>query len=517
MFSFFMHAVDPTELVAQLEEEKRALLDLVSSLQRENQHLEQRVQYLIRKMYGPTSERLSPDQLRLAFAEDQTEPPPPEDMAPDDEEALEPRTKRRKRGHGRAPLPKDLPRERVEHEPAPEDLVCSCCGEAKCRIGEETSEELEYIPASMLVVEHVRGKYACRSCEEGVVIADPPVRPLEKGRAGPGLLAKVVVAKYGDHLPLNRLEGIFARHGVHLARSTMCDWVRDVAGLLSPIVKEMRRGILSTELVQTDDTPVQVQTGGPRTKRGFIWVYHAPERDEVVYDFTRSRAREGPERILQHYKGYLQADAYSGYDRIMARSGVVEVGCWAHARRKFVEAMDSSPDRATAVVAAIRRLYMIEREAKILSPEDRQAMREERARPILETMEEGLELLDQLALPQSPLGKAVTYARNQWSALTRYVEDGRLPIDNNAAERSMRRVAVGRKNWLFAGSPAGGERAAVLYSLIESCRRIEIDPFAYMRDVISRVATHPMSRIEELTPRGWKAAAQAEFADLTSR
>jgi transposase len=500
-----MHAVDPTERIAQLEEEKRALLGQIHAQRRLIEHLEQRIQSFLRKMWGPSSERLSPDQLKLAFAEDQVEPTPPEDMAPDDEEALEPE-KKRKRGHGRAPLPKDLPRERVEHEPAAEDLVCACCGETKCRIGEETSEELEYVPASMLIVEHVRGKYACRKCEDGVVIADPPVRPLEKGRAGPGLLAKVVVAKYGDHLPLKRLEGIFARHGVHLARSTMCDWVRDVAGLLAPIVKEMRRGILSTGLVQTDDTPVKVQTGGPRTKRGFIWVYHAPERGEVVYDFTRSRARDGPERILRHYQGYLQADAYSGYDRIMARRGVVEVGCWAHARRKFVEAMDSSPDHATAVVAAIRRLYMIERQARELSPEDRQAVREERARPILATMEEGLELLDQIALPQSPLGKAVTYARNQWPALTRYVEDGRLPIDNNAAERTMRRVAVGRKNWLFAGSPAGGERAAVLYSLVESCRLAQVEPFAYLRDVISRVATHPMSRIGELTPRGWKAA-----------
>ena len=505
-----MHADDPSQQVAQLEEEKRTLLDLVVDLRRQNRHLEHRIQHLLRKMYGPSSERLSPDQLRLAFAEDEVEPPPPEDMAPDDEEALEPKKKgKRKRGHGRAPLPKNLPRERVAHEPDASDLVCPCCGEEKARIGEETSEELEYVPASMLIVEHVRGKYACRYCEDGVVIADPPVRPIEKGRAGPGLLAKVVVAKYADHLPLNRLEGIFARHGVHLARSTMCDWVRDVSSLLSAIVKEMRRGILAASLVQTDDTPVQVQTGRPRTKRGFLWVYHAPERGEVVYDFTRSRARDGPERFLQTYTGYLQADAYAGYDRLMATDRIVEVGCWAHARRRFVEAMDSSPEEATAVVAAIRRLYMIERETKDLSPEDRQAIREERGRPILATIEKGLDLLDQIALPQSPLGKAVTYARNQWSALTRYVEDGRLPIDNNAAERALRRVAVGRKNWLFAGSPAGGERAAVLYSLIESCRLAGVDPFAYLRDVIQRVATHPMSRIGELTPRGWQAAGLA--------
>jgi hypothetical protein len=362
----------------------------------------------------------------------------------------------------------------------------------------------------MFVREHVRVKYACRSCEEGVVLGDLPPRPIEKGRPGPGLLAQVVTSKYGDHLPLHRQEGIFARHGVSIARSTMCDWIRDVASLLSPIVRRMRDEILSTNLVMTDDTPVRVQTGLRKTKQAAIWAYLSPELREVVFDFTMSRARDGPERFLGDYRGYLQADAYSGYDRIFARGEVTEVGCWAHARRKFYDSMETSPAEASAVLAGIRRLYAVEARAKEegLGPDAVWSLRCRESLPILQAIREYLEMQKISALPQSPFGKAVTYALNQWEALVRYVGDGRLPIDNNAAERALRAVAIGRKNWLFAGSPAGGERAATLYSLVSSCRLAGIDPFFYLKDVITRVSTHPASRIDELTPRGWAAEAR---------
>ncbi len=489
-----------------LKEQVEQLVEELKVRERENRQLKHRVAQLLRRLFGPRAERIHPDQLYLEF-EGEEEAPPPADLAPDDEEALEPR-RRRKRRKGRAPLPEDLPRRREEYHPNPEDLVCPCCHGMKERIGEEVTEELEYVPASLFVREHVRVKYACRHCEEGVVMGELPARPIEKGRPGPGLIAHVVTSKYGDHLPLHRLEGIFARHGVSLARSTMCDWVRWAASLLSPIVRAMKREILKSGLVQTDDTPVQVRAGGRKTHRGYIWTYHSPERREVVYDFTMSRARDGPLRFLSGYRGYLQADAYSGYDEVFVDSSVVEVGCWAHCRRKFYEALETSPQEASAVLAAIARLYRIEKEAKErdLAPDAVSDLRRERSLPILTAIREYLDLHRDVALPKSPLGKAITYALNQWDALVRYVEDGRLPIDNNGAERTLRKVAIGRKNWLFAGSPAGGERAATLYSLVESCRLAGIDPFAYLRDVLEKVSTHPMSRIAELTPRGWKAA-----------
>jgi hypothetical protein len=321
----------------------------------------------------------------------------------------------------------------------------------------------------------------------------------------------VVTSKYADHLPLARQEGMLARHGVSIARSTMCDWIRDVAELLSPIVAEMKRQILKGDLIQTDDTPIRVRTGMKKTQRGYIWCYLSPETGEVVYDFTTSRARDGPERFLAGYEGYLQADAYSGYDRIVAREGVTEVGCWAHARRKFYESLETAPEEASAVMAGIRRLYGLEKKARDhgLDATGLVELRRFRSVPILDAIREYIEAERERALPQSPLGKAITYALNQWGALTRYVESGHLPIDNNAAERALRKIAVGRKNWLFAGSPAGGERAATLYSLVESCRMRRIDPFAYLRDVLHRISTHPVSRIAELTPRGWAEEARA--------
>jgi transposase len=495
------------------DERVAELLEENARHQRENEHLRQRVAWLEKRLFGPRTERVDPDQLHLDFAGEAVTPPPYAEEAPDDETPPA-ATKKKSRRNGRAPLAANLPRKRIEYHPEPDDLVCSCCHGEKVKIGEEVTEELEFVPASMFVKEHVRVKYACRSCEEGVVLGDLPPRPIDKGRAGPGLLAHVITSKYGDHLPLHRQEGIFARHGVSLSRSTMCDWIRDTSSLLSPIVRTMRREILSTDLILTDDTPIRVQTGAKKTKKAAIWAYLSPARNEVVFDFTMSRARDGPERFLGDYRGYLQADAYSGYDRIFTRSDVTEVGCWAHARRKFYESLDTSPAEASAVMAGIRRLYAVEARAKNeeLAPDATRDLRCRESLPILQAIREYLEMQKIAALPQSPFGKAVTYALNQWEALVRYVGDGRLPIDNNAAERALRTVAIGRKNWLFAGSPAGGERAATLYSLVASCRLQGIDPFAYLRDVIERISVHPMSRIEELTPRGWAAEAREHLA-----
>jgi transposase len=496
------------------EERVSELLEELARSHGENEFLRQQIAWLKKRLFGPRTERVDPDQLHLDFLDEQEAPPPFAEEAPDDETPAA-TSKKKSRRNGRAPLPANLRRERVEYHPEPADLICSCCHGEKTKIGEEVTEELEFVPASMFVTEHVRVKYACRPCEEGVVIGDLPPRPIEKGRPGPGLLAQLVTSKYGDHLPLHRQEEIFARHGVSISRSTMCDWIRDTASLLSPIVRTMRSEVLSTGLVLTDDTPIRVQTGSKKTKKAAIWAYLSPAQKEVVFDFTMSRARDGPERFLGDYRGYLQADAYSGYDRIFDRSEVTEVGCWAHARRKFYESMDTSPEEASAVMAGIRRLYRIEAKAKEehLAPAAVRDLRCRESLPILQAIREYLLIQKITALPQSPFGKAITYALNQWEALVRYVGDGRLPIDNNAAERALRTVAIGRKNWLFAGSPAGGTRAATLYSLVSSCRLQGIDPFVYLRDVIERISTHPMSRIAEFTPRGWAEEVREHLAD----
>jgi transposase len=393
-------------------------------------------------------------------------------------------------------------------EPEGAARTCARCATAKTRIGEDITEELEYAPAVLWVHEYVRPKYACPQCEAGVVQAGLPARPIEQGRPGPGLLAQVVTAKYADHAPLHRQEGIFARSGVALSRRTLCDWVAAVAELVAPIVGEMQRTVLTSHVIHSDDTPITVldrgHPGGSR--RGYLWVYGG-EQGDLVYDYTPSRSRAGPVQFLAGFHGYLQADAYAGYDAVFASGVVTEVACWAHARRYVFEAVQTALEPATHLLALIRRLYAVERAAQgaALDGPRRQALRAAESRPVLAGIEEEIARLTPTVLPKSPFGEALGYLRRQWRALTRYTDDGALAIDNNASERALRLVAVGRKNWMFAGSDAGGRRAALLYSLIGTCKHLRIDPFVYLRDVISRVATHPMRRIAELTPRGWQA------------
>jgi transposase len=385
-------------------------------------------------------------------------------------------------------------------------MICPCCGQARQPIGEEVTEELDYVPASFVVRQHVRIKYACKHCQEGVAIADLPARPIEKGRPGPGLLANVLTSKYGDHLPLHRQEGIWKRHGVHITRSTMCDWVRDCAYLLSPIVRYMQTIILQSKKIHTDDTPVPVQDGSRKqTRKGYLWTYIG-DKNDVVFDYTPTHSRDGPVAFLGDYSGYIHADAYKGYDIFFKKGNATEVACWAHTRRKFYDCLTTDLRRAHIMLAMIGRLYDVERRAK---EEDLDAialreLRQEQSKPVLEEISGCLDDWSIEVLPKSPIGQAVGYARGQWIALNQYIDDGDLAIDNNLAERVLRTVAIGRRNWLFAGSDAGAERAAIIYSLIASCKLFAIDPFAYLRDVLDRISTHPASRIAELTPSGWK-------------
>lgn len=478
---------------------KKIVLDLAGQIER----LQHQLREAARARFGPRSEKVDPAQLQLFLDEAQAKlralgaaPAPVREAPP------------KPNGHGRKPLPEHLPRKVVQHDVPEAELTCAQCGQKLAKFGEEVTEELEFAPASFFVREHRRAKYACKSCQGSVVTADLPPRPIEKGLPGPGVLAQVAVSKYADHLPLYRLEGIFARHGVEVRRSTLADWIGQTADLLAPIVEEMKKDTLRSKVVQTDDTPVPVQDDEKegKTRKGSLWVYRGDEdHPHTVYDFTPTHSRDGPMRYLGDYSGYLQADAYKGYDAIFQNEKVVEVACWAHARRYFFEAQSTDPPRSKAALGYIQRLYHVEELAKNLSAKARGLLRREQSRPILLEFKQWLDAQGLLALPESEMGKAIGYALGQWSALTRYIEDGDLAIDNNAAENALRGVAIGRKNWLFAGSDAGGRRAAILYSLIETCKRHDIDPFEYLRDVIDRVLTHPASRVAELIPSNWKA------------
>lgn len=469
--------------------------------------LQHQLEQLLRQRYGKKGEAADAGQL-LLFAPDVVEAPAP-GPAPESEAMPAPATPR---NGGRKPLPASLPRKRIVHDVPPEERACPECGAERRKIGEETREQLEYIPASLVVHEHVRPKYACKGCQAHVVIAPRLPEPIEKGLPGIGLLAHVVTSKLADHLPLYRLEGIFKRHGVELARSTMCDWMATCAGLLDPIVREMARRILASKVIGTDDTPVTVQDhAGKGSKTGRLWAYLG-DRDHpfVVYDDTPDRSAGGPERFLKGYRsGYLQSDAYAGYDGLHHR-GLVEVGCWAHARRKFHECRTSDPERSHAAIAWIGRLYGVERQAKAEGWDDARllAARSGRSRPVLESLGAWLEGEAKKALPRSPIGEAIAYTRSNWIALTRYLESASLSIDNNATENAIRPIALGPKNWLHLGSDRGGKTAATLLSLVQSCKNLGNEPFAYLRDVLDRVSTHPASRIEDLLPdrRAWPGA-----------
>jgi transposase len=502
-------------------EEKESLEKKNQSLLRENRLLRQRVEDLVRRIYGRRSERFTPGQLELPLFElgqeaatEIANEPPLEDMTFE----TTPPAPRRQRRNGRRPLPADLPRNRQELDPSPEELICRC-GREKVVIGEEKTEELEYIPAHFVVNETVRKKYACPVCQEGVVIAPLPPRPIEKGRPGSGLLAHVAVSKFVDHLPLFRQEQIYARQGLDLPRSTLCDWLGKLAWLLAPIVAEMKQFILKSRLVQSDDTHVRVQERRRKgtMRRGYLWVYCLPW-GEVVYDFRMSRGHDGPARFLNGFQGYLQTDAYGGYNEIFRTGRVEHIGCWAHVRRKLHEALKEAPQEATLALGAVQALYRIERDAKDrgLDPASLVELRREKSLPLLKKLKVFMEGLRGEALPKSRIGRALQYALGQWDSLVRYVDIGEAEIDNNSAESTMRPPVLGRKNWLFVGSAeGGGPRAAVLYSLLVSCKRLGVDPYTYIKDVIDRVSTHPQSRIWELTPRGWKES-HAGTAQVTA-
>jgi transposase len=445
-------------LIASLQEQ-------LTKSQREIAALRHELDILCQRLFGKKSERVDPRQLTLALEQLANERGPLSEPVEMDSGETPVRGHTRRRPTGRRPLPAHLPRRRVEIDISEADKQCAC-GHTRTRIGEDVSEKLEYEPASFVVIETVRPKYACPRCHEGVVEAPAPPQAVEKSLAAEGLLAHVIVSKYVDHLPLHRLEGIFARERIDLPRSTLCGWVADVATALTPIGEQLRREVIAADYLQTDDTTITVLDDRGGSFKGRVWTYLDPLTNQVVFDATTTHERDGPAAFLADFRGKLQADAYSGYDRLYQSGRVIEIGCWAHARRRFVEAFIIDTN-AALMIALIQQLYQVEHAAADLDPQARRTLRQEQAIPLLAKIDAERQALARIVLPKSPLGEAVRYLTNQWAALQRYVEDGRLTIDNNRAENQLRLVAVGRKNWLFAGSFEGARRAALLYS---SCR-----------------------------------------------
>jgi transposase len=507
--------MDPTRPLDTEVEDLSTARALIATLheqltksQREVAALRHQLDVLCQRLFGKKSERVDARQLQLALEQLANEPGAVTEPIEMDSGDTPVHGHTRRRPSGRRPLPAHLPRRRVEIDVADTEKHCAC-GQVKTRIGESIAEKLEYEPASFVVIQMVRAKYACQYCHDGVVEAPTPPQAIEKSLAGEGLLAHVVVSKYVDHLPLHRLEHIFSREGVDLSRTTLCDWVADVATALTPIGEQLRREIVAATYLQTDDTSVTVLDERGGSYKGRLWTYLDPLGHQVVFDATRTHEREGPDRFLADFRGALHADAYGGYDGIYRSGRVIEIGCWAHARRRFVEAFmtDSTPAR---MIALIQQLYDVERAAAELTPEARLALRQEQSVPLLARIDAERARLAQTVLPKSSVGDAVRYLTNQWAALQRFVDDGRLAIDNNRAENQLRTVAVGRKNWLFAGSFEGARRAALLYSLVQSCKLIRLAPFDYLKDVLLRIATHPHQRIAQLTPRGWAETFQRD-------
>jgi transposase len=572
---------------------KRMLAELLDALRQERhdkEALQHRLDQLLRRLYGPRAEHSDPDQP-LLFATPAAESSlavatPTEPVPTMDADAAA--TKRR--GHGRQRLPEHLVREPRVYELSEAERRCPCCGEVREALGQQTCEQLEYVPASLRVIEHVKTTYACPRCERtrraaagaadasdtqlstvetaatpasevttataappapraltpteslavlnaasGVtksstfITAPRPLTGVPRCLAAPGLLAYVIISKFVEHLPLYRLERQFTRQGVPVSRQTMCDWLARSADLLTPLCQLMIQHVLQSRLIQTDDTPVPVQDDTrDRTRTGRVWLYHGDvEHDYLVYQYSPTREQHWPQTFLQGYTGFVQADAYAGYDALFATGRMREVACWAHARRKFFEAQQTDPERALYVLGVIRQLYAVEKRARQekerlgLPWADYWALRlrqrQEQCVSILTTLCHWLKEQQRQVLPKSPIGEAITYALNQWDALVRYTTEGFLEIDNNAVERALRPIAVGRKNYLFFGSDVGGQTAAVLYTFTQTCQHLGVEPWRYLRDALERLPMHPVERLEEWLPDRWaEAQRSATAASLSS-
>lgn len=483
----------------------------------EKQSLFEQLRLLIEKRFGPSTEKYRIEQRDLFFDEAEVLVDG-EEAGPDaDSETAAAARKPRPRG-GRAALPPELPRVEVIHDVVEGERTCPTDGAALKLIGEEVSEQLDIIPAQVRFIRHLRRKYACTACEEHVATAPMPPQPLPKSNASPALLGYVAIAKYQDALPLYRQEQIFKRLGLDLPRNTLARWMVQMSELLSPLTETMRAHLRRGALIHMDETTVQVNTepGRAASSTSYMWVSRGgpPGKQVVLFDYDASRSGQVPQRLLGDYGGILLSDGYEGYARVVRENGITHAGCWSHARRKFVEAQKVQPKgkvgKADWVLSLIAKLYRVEKKAQGLSATERQSLRDAESRPLIETLEQWLRKSIAQVPPKTAIGKALHYLQGQWPRLTVFLEDGRIPLDNNPAENAIRPFVVGRKNWLFSHTPRGAHASATIYTVIETAKANGLEPYAYLIDVLKNL---PGAQTEEdicaLLPWNWRETIQA--------
>jgi transposase len=490
----------------------------------QNLRLQQELARLKKWYYGPRADRLTSAELAqvlLDFGQAlQQRPIPPEEVPPASEPAYELRRVKRHKGRRALASFEDLPVTTQVTELSPQERACPSCGGERKEIGFEESWQIEYLPAHFERIRQVRKKYACAKCEASgeapqievaARVEDPAI---DKGMAGPGLLAYIVTSKFADYLPLYRLEAIFARQGFEISRATQSVWCGDVADLVEPLYQRMAERVRRAHVVATDDTILPMLSPG-KVKQARMWVYVGdPDHPYNVFDFTLDRGRDGPKQFLKDYTEVLVADAYGGYDGVVAGNGITRAGCWSHARRKFVDAEKTAPEIACEATAWMGKLFAIESRARAVSVSERLEIRQKQSVPVLAELRQKLLLWKEQLLPKHPMAEAVNYTLGQWSELTVFCSDGAVPIDNNASEREMKRIVLNRKNSLFVGNPRGGRTAAILASLTSTCRRHEIDPQMYLTQLLVNLPSVKLSELDAWLPDRWKLQQAARAAAL---
>lgn len=473
----------------------------------QNSTLKDELEWLKRQLFGRKSERfdgMDPAQLQLQLEELQ------EQMQQQEEEFQQVSYKRKKpekeatQTRGRMPIPAQLRREEIIIEP--EDLP-----EGSKKIGEEITEVMEYKEAEIYVKKYIRPKYALPK-EDGIKIGQLPSLPIPKGNAGPSLLSHILIGKYVDHLPLYRQQKQFKRLGVEISDKTICGWVATSSELLTPLYEKLMQHVQQSGYIQADETPIKVLDKDKKrdTHKGYYWVYHSPISKAVCFQYRKGRGREGPKEFLKNYQGAIQADGWQVYDKFEKREGIILLGCLAHVRRKFEDALDNDKLRAEYVLAEIQKLYAIERKARKdhLNYDEREELRNKESKQVLQDLKawllENVPESNSKILPKSKIGKAISYALGMWHRIERYLEDGKYEIDNNWVENSIRPVALGRKNYLFAGSHDAAQRAAMIYSLLATCKKNNVEPSAWLTDVLAKIQDQPINKIEELLPENWQ-------------